>query len=469
MPNSSHPHPASWRDPSGFIFTRKDSNDRLIYRQVNQSFKEHFDFFISSGCYDHLVKKELLIPHEVIKENLSGSGDFYLTLKPEKVDFISYPYEWSFDMLQDAALLTLQLVKESIPFGMILKDATPYNVQWHKGKFIFLDTLSFEKYDEEPWIAYRQFCENFLSPLLLMHYAKMPLQQLLLAYPEGIPLPVTKSLLPKRSRFSLNVYLHIHLHSKMARKGSLEGEKSKGQVQKTGKLSKQKLLTLISSLESLVQKLKLPEQKSTWSDYYDEAHSKTYLDEKRNVIQQWISQSRNISTAADLGGNTGEFSKLLAEKNIRVITTDFDPYCINHLYTEIKTNRLQNIQPLILDLSNPTPAIGVNNEERDSFSGRCNVDLAMALALIHHLAIGKNIPFEMVADLFSRVGKNLIIEFVPKDDEKIKFMLSQKKDIYTSYTQENFEKAFENYFSIQAKQTFNTSGRTLYLMSKHEK
>ena len=458
MTNSSHQHPASWRDPSGFIFYK----ERVIYRQVNQIFKEHFDHFISSGCYDHLVKKDLLIPHEVIKENLSGSKEYYLTLKPEKIDFISYPYEWSFDMLKDAALLTLQLAKESIPFGLILKDATPYNVQWHKGKLIFIDTLSFEKYNEEPWIAYRQFCENFLSPLLLMYYAKKPLQQILLAYPEGIPLSITKNLLPKRSRFSLNVYLHIHLHARM-------GEKSKGQKQKIAKLSKQKLLNLISSLESLIQKLKLPEQRTTWSEYYDEAHSKKYLEEKRNIIQNWIGQLQNVSTAADLGANTGEFSKLLAEKNIQVITTDFDPYCINHLYSEIKTNRLQNIQPLILDLSNPSPSIGVNNEERNSFIGRCKVDLVMALALIHHLAIGKNIPLEMAADLFSRLGKNLIIEFVPKEDEKIRIMLNQKKDIYTFYTQENFEIAFQKYFDIKAKQSIHSSGRTLYLMSKYER
>lgn len=458
MPNSFNQHPASWRDPSGFIFKK----DGVIYRQVNQNFKEHFDHFINSGCYDHLVKKELLIPHEVVKENLSGSNEYYLTLKPEKVDFVSYPYEWSFDMLKDAALLTLQLLKESLPFGLILKDATPYNVQWLNGKFIFIDTLSFEKYNEEPWIAYRQFCENFLSPLLLMYYAKTPLQQLLLAYPEGIPLSITKDLLPKKSRFSLNVYLHVHLHARM-------GEKSKGQQQKVAKLSKQKLLNLISSLESLIQKLKLPEQRSTWSEYYDEAHSKKYLEEKRNIILQWIDQLQNISTAADLGGNTGEFSKLLAEKNIQTITTDFDPYCINHLYQEIKTNRLPNIQPLVLDLSDPSPAIGVNNEERNSFIDRCEVDLVMALALIHHLAIGKNIPFEMVADFFSRVGKNLIIEFVPKEDEKIKIMLQQKKDIYTYYTLENFEEAFEKYFDIKTKQAIPSSERILYLMSRHER
>jgi len=186
-------HPASYRDPSGFMFEK----DGVLYRQVNKVFKEHYDHFIQSGCYKFLTEESRLISHQTIDENLSGDPEGYLTLKPEKIDFISYPYEWSFDMLKDAALLTLQLVKDAVSFGLILKDATPYNIQWHKGKFIFIDTLSFEKYNEtEPWIAYRQFCESFLGPLLLMHYHKTPFQQLSLSYPEGIPLTIIKKLLP---------------------------------------------------------------------------------------------------------------------------------------------------------------------------------------------------------------------------------------------------------------------------------
>ncbi len=154
MSNPIIHHPSSYRDPSGFIFEKEGD----LYRQVNISFKEHFDQFIQQGCYEQLVTKSLLIPHENIPLNFTGSKDYYTTIKPERIEFISYPYEWSFDMLKDAALLTLQLVKEALAFDMILKDASPYNIQWHKGKFIFIDTLSFEKYEESPWIAYRQFC-----------------------------------------------------------------------------------------------------------------------------------------------------------------------------------------------------------------------------------------------------------------------------------------------------------------------
>jgi len=153
MPIENQRHPASYRDPSGFIF----KHEGKVYRQVNQVFKEDFDKFISSGLYDELVKDQLLIPHQVIDENLTGDQDWYTTLQPQFIRFISYPYEWCFDMLKDAALLILRLANIAMQYGIILKDASPYNIQWHNGKLIFIDTLSFEKYDEtKPWIAYRQ-------------------------------------------------------------------------------------------------------------------------------------------------------------------------------------------------------------------------------------------------------------------------------------------------------------------------
>ena len=452
-------HPSSYRDPSGFIFEKNG----ILYRQVNKVFKEHFDFFIASGCYEKLVKKNWLIPHKTISQNLTGDDQWYETLQPEKLSFISYPYEWSFDMLKDAALLTLDLLKEALASGMILKDATPYNIQWHNGTLIFIDSLSFEKYDETmPWIAYRQFCECFLSPLLLAHHARMPLQEMLLAYSEGIPLAVTKSLLPWQTKFSIHTYLHIHLHAKYSLKNSSAAGKNAA-------FSKKKLLNLIASLEGLITKLKLPENKSTWSDYYNEASQRPdYLEHKQKLIQQWLEKINTLSTAADLGANTGEFSKLTATKNVQTIASDFDPYCINALYNEIKKNGERNILPIIIDLSKPSPAIGVNNEERDSFIKRTNVDMIFALALIHHLAIGKNIPLDKIAALFQRMCRYLIIEFVPKQDEKIQLMLAGKNDIYTDYTEENFLVAFKQYFTIVENETIAGSARTLYLMKKHE-
>jgi len=453
MANNISPYSSSYRDPSGFIFLK----DGIYYRQVNTIFKEHFDHFISSGCYKNLVEKGLLIPHTDEIPNLTGDINHYKTIKPEQLFYISYPYEWSFDMLKDAALLTLQLIKESIPFGLILKDATPYNIQFHKGRLIFIDTLSFEKYqEEEPWIAYRQFCESFLASLLLMHYSKNSLQQILLAWPEGVPLSIARSLLPKRSRFSLHTYLHIHLHA------SIVNKKNK-QAEKKFVFSKQKMLNLISSLETLIIKLKLTRQQTTWSEYYEEAMQRNdYVSQKKEIIEQWVSQLNDVKTAIDLGANEGEFSRILSSKDILTIATDADPYCINKLYNEIKIKK-ENIQPLIIDLANPSPSIGVLNKERDSFLQRTKTDLALALALVHHLAIGRNIPFEKIFELFASVANHIIVEFVPKNDPKVQLMLQNKKDIYTNYIEELFEKEMSHFFIISQKQKITGTDRILYL------
>ena len=459
MPASFKTHASSYRDPSGFIFKKEE----VLYRQVNKIFKADFDLFINSGCYQSFAGKGWLIPHETIPENFTNTDDWYLTLKPANIPFISYPYEWSFDMLKDAALLTLNLLKESLQYGLILKDATPYNIQFLGSRPVFIDTLSFEKYEEqEPWIAYRQFCECFLSPLLLSCYSKQPLQQLMLAYPEGIPLAITRSLLPWRSKFSLHTYLHIHLHAGIA-------EKSKGEKGKKIIFTRRKLQNLISSLEGLVNNLTLKPRSTPWSAYYDEASQrKDYLLHKKEIINEWIDKTDNIKTAADLGSNDGEFSFLLANKNIQTIAGDFDPQCINNLYNRLKGKKTTYILPLIIDIANPSPAIGVNNEERTAFTSRLNADLTLALALLHHLAIGRNIPFELIAVFFQHVTHQLIIEFIPKEDEKVQEMLTGKKDIYTAYTVTEFEKAFTKYFKIVDTKAITGSGRVLYRMTKNE-
>lgn len=449
-------HPASYRDPSGFIYM----HDGKLYRQVNKVYSSHFDFLMSSGLYQKLVDEELLLPHSILQENFNNHPDWYTTLQPAYIPFISYPYEWCFDMLKNAALLTLQLLKKSLRFGMILKDASAYNIQWHKDKLVFIDSLSFEKYEEgKPWIAYRQFCEQFLAPLLITHYNSVPLQPLFLAYPDGMPVNICAQLLPGRSKLSLYTYLHIHLHSRVSKKQKTENNKELF-------FSKTKLLNLLNSLESLVKALHQKEEKSTWSGYYKEVEGRNdYLQQKKEIIINWLENS-TAKTAVDLGANEGEFSSLLSNKNIQTIATDFDPFCINHLYKAVINKKVPPLLPLVIDLANPSPANGVNNTERTSFINRTSVDLALALALIHHLSIGKNIPFKMVAEFFHSICFTLIIEFVPKQDEKIKLMLQQKKDIYNWYTEENFINEFSSYFNIIKKQAIAGTERVLYLMEK---
>jgi len=445
-------HSASYRDPSGFIFTLNNE----VYRQVNLVYKQDFELLMSSGLYHELTQKDVLVKHEELRNNLTGQKDWYTTLKPEKLAYISYPYEWCFDQLKDAALLTLQIARTGIKHDMILKDATPFNIQLHGSKLVLIDSLSFEAYDaSRPWVAYRQFCETFLAPLTLMHYHQQPFQPLLYAYPDGIPLAVASNLLPWQSKLNLHVYLHIHLQSRYAARKPSAG--------KNVSFSRQKLLNLLSSLQTAVESLTL-KHKGVWSDYYREAQERAgYLADKTQIVTKWINNLPGIFTAVDLGANDGTFSEILSHKAITTISVDGDHFAVTKLYKSL-LGKNRFIFPLVMDLANPSPSLGFNNNERNSFLERTKGDLVLALAFIHHLAIARNLPFAKLAPFFKALGKALIIEFVPKEDEKVLFMLAQRKDVFPWYTETEFIREFSKEFKIVASQKIADSNRVLYLM-----
>ncbi|MFT3750752.1 MAG: hypothetical protein QM768_20740 [Agriterribacter sp.] len=206
--NSYTIHPSSYRDPAGFIFEYEGK----IYRQINKCYADNYGLLISSGLYTELLKKDMLIAHKEVEENLTGSNNWYTTLLPEQIEFISYPYEWCFNQLKDAALLTLDVLLTSLKYGMILKDATPFNVQFVNGEPVFIDTLSFEKYNgSKPWIAYRQFVECFIVPLVLSSYKSTDFIKQLQLNPDGISTAFAAKLLPFKSRLRLSLLLHIYL------------------------------------------------------------------------------------------------------------------------------------------------------------------------------------------------------------------------------------------------------------------
>lgn len=448
-------HPASFRDPSGFVFRDKGK----VYRQVNKIYARNYEHFIQSGLYQLLKDKEIITPHIEIKENINNSDDWHITLLPEQISFISYPYEWCFEQLKDAALLTLEIVKHAVDKGMILKDATPFNIQFYKGKPVFIDTLSFEEYDEsKPWIAYRQFCESFLFPLWLAHYHKINFQNILSVYPEGIPVEIAAKLFPAKSRLNPGVWLHVSLPRSIGKK-NISSNASKRDF------SKKKLLDVISHLESIISKLD-NHNKTTWSHYYSEtAGSAGYIPEKEKIFLDYIAQAKG-SKMLDIGANEGYFSILSAEKGFDVIAIDSDEQSLNSLYTKTKTQRIPDILPLCVDIANPSPAAGFANRERDSFASRVQPDIVLALALVHHLAIGKNISLFMLAEYLHQLAPQLIIEFVPKEDEKTQILLRNKPDIYREYTIHNFESIFQKFFTIVQKTEIKGTFRVLYLMEK---
>jgi len=455
---------SSFRDPSGFIFIR----DNEIYRQVNLPYQQDYDLLINSGLYKALIDEELIIPHEEKEIAEEVPGSVYKIIKPEPIPFISYPYEWSFSQLKDAALTTLNIQKRALEYGMSLKDSSAYNIQFRNCKPIFIDTLSFEVYKEGlPWTAYRQFCQHFLAPLALMALKDVRLNQLLKSYIDGIPLDLVSHLLPSSSYFRYPILLHIHLHAKSQKHYANKSiPKSNGQIKR--KISKHAFLGLIDSLETGVKNLKYKLQETEWGEYYDNTnYSDEAFDHKKRLIEEYTEMVKP-NFVWDLGANEGVFSRIISNKNIPTISFDIDPVAVEKNYINAVKSNDTYILPLLLDLTNPSPGIGWENKERMSIAARSNVDLVIALALIHHLAIANNLPLEKIAKFFSDISPYLIIEFVPKSDFQVKRMLATREDIFKEYDQSGFERAFSGYFSLLKSETIKDSARTLHLFKRHD-
>ena len=452
--------PSSFRDPSGFLFMLNGT----FYRQINSIYKYNYEQLKISGLYKALTDAELLISHEEVNVKLTEDLKAYKIIKPKKVLFISYPYEWCFSQLKDAALTTLAIQKIALNFGMSLKDCSAYNIQFQNGKPIFIDTLSFEKYREgEAWVAYRQFCQHFLAPLSLMSYKDIRLNQLLRIYIDGIPLDLTSSLLPFRTFFSFSLLSHIHLHARSQRYFANKTVKKKDY-----KISRSSFLSLINSLESITRKLKWKAEGTEWVDYYynEINYSSSALQDKEKIVAEFLDKTKP-KIVWDLGANIGKFSRIASDKGIQTISFDIDPAAIEINYIESVKKGETNILPLVLDLTNPSPPIGWKNQERMSLIERGPADTVLALAIIHHLAISNNLPFDKIADFLDSIClKFLIIEFIPKSDSQVQRLLSTREDIFYDYTQKKFEEELGKNFKIQESIKVKGSERTLYLMKK---
>ncbi|MCB9799985.1 MAG: SAM-dependent methyltransferase [Candidatus Omnitrophica bacterium] len=450
----------SFRDPSGFLFFE----DQVLYRQVNLSYKEHYRHLMDSGLYAALIERGLLIPHDESSVKPRVGEQAYLVLAPEKVDFIAYPYEWCFSQFKDAALTTLQIQKRALEKGMILKDASAYNIQRHRGNTLLIDTLSFEKYEEGmPWIAYKQFCQHFLAPLALMSFCDVRLNQLLRVYIDGIPLDLASTLLPRRTWLNTGILMHIHLHAK-SQKHFSDKEVEVAKTSNARKMSRMGLLGLIDSLETAVKRLQWKPGGTEWADYYDQTnYSDDASKEKARIVDGFIRQV-NPRLVWDMGANRGVYSRLASTQGIAAIAFDIDPAAVEKNYRESREKNETLMYPLVLDCTNPSPGIGWEHNERMALMDRSPADLMMALALVHHLAISNNLPLEKIARFFQKLGRHLIIEFVPKNDSQVMRLLKSREDIFPNYTQEGFEKAFAPYFETVEKSIVSGSQRILYLM-----
>lgn len=448
----------SFRDPSGFVFEEKGK----IYRQVNNYYKKEYDKLMNSGLYAELRDKGLLVKHKEV--NYAGAGkEAYRVIQPQKINFISYPYEWSFSQLKDGATLTLQIQKIAMKYGMSLKDASAYNIQFLAGKPIFIDTLSFEIVESpKPWVAYKQYCQHFLAPLSLMAHTNVALSKLLRTNIDGIPLDLTSKLLPKRSRLNFGMATHIHMHARSQRRHASSAKSSV----KTRTISKNALVGIINNLISTTEKIKWKQNSTEWGEYYSFTNYKDKsFKEKKKIIDRFISKAKPKSVW-DLGANNGLFSRIASEKGIPTVAFDIDPIAVEANYREVKDKNEENILPILMDLTNPSSALGWAHTERESMEQRGPVDMVFSLALVHHLAISNNLPLESIAEYFAGLGNYLVMEWVPKGDSQVDILLSTREDIFPNYNEKGFETAFSRHFRIVAKKKVSASKRTLFLLRK---
>jgi len=446
---------ASFRDPSGFVF-RQDGN---LLRQVNAVYLPVYRQFMASGLYQDLVTARLIVEHEEVDPAPWADGGAAAILKPKPLSMIAYPYEWCFGQLKDAALATLDIQRRALDKGMWLKDASAYNIQFVGDRPVLIDTLSFDPYVEgEPWPAYRQFCEHFLSPLALMSWVDIRLGRLQREYIDGVPLDLCSNLLPGRSKLNPGLAIHVHAHAK--------AQSSQGERKATGKVAKNGLLGMLDSLRSTIQHLEWKPEGTVWANYYNETnYTDSAFAEKKRLVGSMLDAVSPVDGAIwDLGANTGEFSVLVAERGIDCVSWDIDPAAVERNY---RTHRLgSKLLPLLQDLTNPSSGTGWANRERDSLAARGPAAGLLALALVHHLAIGNNVPLKDVADYFASLAEWAIVEFVPKSDSQTQRLLASRKDIYANYTPEGFEAAFAGRFEMHRKEAIVGTERTLYLLKR---
>lgn len=452
---------SSFRDPSGFIF-RQDGH---LYRQVNLAYKDDYDHLMGSGLYKKLTNAGMMIPHSETEAVALQNNAGYKIIAPQEVPFISYPYEWSFSQLKDAALLTLEIQQQAMKDGMTLKDASAYNVQFVKGRPMLIDTLSFTRYvADQPWVAYRQFCQHFLCPLALMGYREVRLNKLMQTFIDGIPLELASRLLPKMMLKNTGIWLHIHMHAYSQQ--NLSGSMQASRIRQA-KVKKEALEALCDSLRHTVDRIRWNPGKTYWADYYKHTnYQHAGFEFKKNFIRD-AAHIVKPRVVWDLGANTGIFSRQCADLTEGlVVSSDYDAGAVEINYLENRKANIRNILPLVVDLNNPSPDIGWENRERISFIERGPADLVLALALVHHLAISNNLPLARIASFLARVGKNLVIEFISKDDSQVQKLLATRDDIFTDYSLENFVDAFSTDFVQVKREQIPDSMRELFLFSR---
>jgi len=451
-------NPGSFRDPSGYVFSARDR----IFRNVGDEAYRNFLRFKSSGAYDDLSGKGWIIAADDadVGDEIEGGRRI---LEHPKLPFVSYPYEWPFSLLKRAALLHLDVHLRALDFGFTLSDASAYNVQFNGVKPIFIDTLSFVPYREgDYWIGHRQFVEQFVNPLLLRSLLGISPNAWYRGSLEGLPTADVVRLLGRFRRwFAPNLLTNITLPDLLQRKAM---RKTDQYPPKPRPLPKNGLRFLLQRLRGWVSRQEPRDiGPSEWHAYgvRNESYAADEEERKRDFIAQF-SQPLAPACAWDMGCNTGKYSEVLLQTGTKsIVGFDFDFDALETAVSRASTKHLHFL-PLFSDAANPSPQQGWAETERLGLDSRVNADAIIALAIVHHLAIGRNIPLPAVIAWLVGLAPNGVIEFVPKSDPMIQRMLRLRRDIFGDYSRERFEHELGRHVRIARRLELSPRGRTLY-------
>lgn len=454
----------SWRDPDSRVFV----HDGQCFRVLSADAHRHWSAFLRTGTFSRASSRGAIIETTEVPPGQVPipSGIWRAVLAHKTVPFVSYPYEWTFSMLREAALLQLDLLSDALSEGFILKDGTAFNVQWMGVTPTFIDLASFVTFEPgEPWAGYRQFCGQCLNPLLLQACRGVSFRPWLRGSLEGIDPTEMARLISWRDLFRPGVFKHVYLHATLQRQYEGTSLDVRASVKDTG-FGAAVIGANVRSLRRAISALSPRRQASPWVNY---ARDHTYDAEdharKRSFVEQVVGE-RPRDLVWDMGANTGEYARLAAVNSRHVIAFDADEAAVDALYQRLRIEGPSNILPLVVDAVSPSPGLGWRNVERKSLLARGRPDLVLCLALVHHLALGANVPFAELVSHLAETTDELVIEFVDRGDPMVTRLLRNRADVFPDYSRARFEAELGRLFHIRRSVPLNAP-RVLYHAVRH--
>jgi hypothetical protein len=451
--------PGSFRDPDSRVFYAGD----VVYRALSTEGLDDFRALQQAGLLEdpRIVATELVhdgpeLPAPLVKETAG-------VLRHERIPFVSYPYEWTFSMLKDAALLQLDLLLAALERDLVLKDSTPYNVQFRGARALFVDVGSFERLRHgEPWAGYRQFCMLYLYPLLLQALKGVRFQPWLRGSIDGITAAEMRGLLSARDRFHRGLLIHVFLHARLERRYADRGGEIRKDLRQAG-FRKELIVANVRKLRTLTERLRWDPPAGVWTAY---GEGNSYSDEDAARKDDFVRDAARACSPRlvwDIGANNGRYSRIAAEQARTVVAIDADQGPPELLYRELREERDERILPLTIDLADPSPGLGWRGLERTALAGRGRPDLVLALALVHHLAISANVPVREVVDWLAGLGSALVIEFPTREDPMVETLLAPKREgLHPDYELGFFERCLAEAFEIDRSERLGSGTRILF-------